>query len=114
MVFFSYFFIILTQSRAIRDSMFNFGNFLSKNGITFNLAEIERKKRYLVSIKICCASNVAIKNVKIARKKFELFSKHIFFKVQIFRKKQDIFSDSGGSSRHFDYLFICLGLILKL
>ena len=39
----------------------------------------------------------------------------IFQKVQIFReKKEDIFSNSGGSSRDFDYLFICLGLIVKL
>ena len=25
-----------------------------------------------------------------------------------------MFSDSRGSSRHFDYLFICLSLIIKL
>ena len=46
--------------------MFNFGNFLTKNGITFDLTEIERKKRYLVGMKFCCAPNAAIKNVKIA------------------------------------------------
>ena len=32
------------------DSMFNFGNFLIKNVITFDQKEIERKKRYLVGI----------------------------------------------------------------
>ena len=35
---------ILTQSIAITDSMFNLGNFLTKNGITFDQKEIERKK----------------------------------------------------------------------
>ena len=35
---------ILTQSIAITDSMFNFGNFLTKNAITFDQKEIERKK----------------------------------------------------------------------
>ena len=42
---------ILTQSIAITDSMFNFGNFLTKNAITFDQKEIERKKRYLAAIK---------------------------------------------------------------
>ena len=59
-----------------RYSMFNFGNFLTKNAITFDQKEIERKKRYLVCIKFCCASNAAIKNVKIARKKSPFFSKY--------------------------------------
>ena len=35
---------ILTQSIAITDSMFNFGNFLTKNAITFDQKEIKRKK----------------------------------------------------------------------
>ena len=66
---------ILTQSNAITDSMFNVGNFLTKNAITFDQKEIERKKAYLVGMKFCCASNAAaIKNVKIARKKNRLFS----------------------------------------
>ena len=43
MVFY-FFFNILTQSIAITDSMFNFGNFLTKNAITFDQKEIERKK----------------------------------------------------------------------
>ena len=71
-------------------------------------------------MKFRCASNAAIKNVKIARKKINFFPKYfhkiaIFFfkKIQIFRK-QGIFLDSGGSSRHFDYLFTSLGLIIKL
>ena len=66
---------ILTQSIAITDSMFNFGNFLTKNAITFDQKEIERKKRHLVSMKFCCASNTAIKSVKIARKKINFFPK---------------------------------------
>ena len=48
------------------DSMFNFGNFLTKNAITFDQKEIERKNIYLVGMKFCCASNAAINNVKIA------------------------------------------------
>ena len=35
---------ILTQSNAIKDSMFNFGNFLTKHAITFDQKKIERKK----------------------------------------------------------------------
>ena len=48
--------------------MFNFGKFLTKNAITFDQKETKRKKRYLVDMKFCCASNAAIKNVKIAKK----------------------------------------------
>ena len=75
---------------SITDSMFNFGNFLTKNAITFDQREIERKKRCLVGMKFCCASNAAIKNVKIARKKNQLFSKNIFNKIVIFQKKVQI------------------------
>ena len=78
---------ILTQSIAIPDSMFNFGNFLTKNAITFDQKEIERKKLYLVGMKFRCASNAAIKNVKIARKKNQLFSQNIFNKIAILLKK---------------------------
>ena len=67
---------ILNQSIAITDSMFNFGNFLAKNAITFDPKEIERKKIYLVGMRFRCASNVAIKNVKIARKKSTFFLKY--------------------------------------
>ena len=52
-----------------------FGNFLTKNAETFDQKEIERKKIYLVGMKFRCASNAAIKNVKIARKKIDFFSK---------------------------------------
>ena len=75
-----------------RYSMFNFGNFWTKNAITFDQKEIERKKIYLVCMKFRCASNAAIKNVKIARKKINFFYKifstksPFFKKIQIFRK----------------------------
>ena len=111
----------MPQSIAITDSMFNFGNFLTKNAVTYDQKEIERKKRYPVGMKFCCASKAAIKNVKIARKKINFFPK-IFSKTKssFFKKNTDIlktksiFSNSGGSSRHFVYLFTCLGLIIKL
>ena len=65
----------LPQSIAITDSMFNFGNFLTENVLTFDQKEIERKKRHLVGMKFCCASNAARKKVKIARKKINFFPK---------------------------------------
>ena len=71
------------------DSMFNFGNFLTKNAITFDQKEIERKKRYLVCMKFCCASNAAIKNVKIARKKINFFPKIFSTKSPFFKKNTD-------------------------
>ena len=46
------------------------------NAITFDQKEIERKKLYLVGMKFRCASNAAIKNVKIARKKSTFFPKY--------------------------------------
>ena len=73
---------ILTQSIVITDSMLNFGNFLTKNAITFDQKEIERKKLHLVGMKFCCASNDAMKNVKIARKKSPFFQ-NIFNKIDI-------------------------------
>ena len=54
-------------------SLPNFGNFLTKNAITFDQKELERKKRYLVGMKFCCAFNAAIKNDKIARNKKTTF-----------------------------------------
>ena len=78
---------ILTQSIVITDSMFNFGNFLTKNAITFDQKEIERKKLYLVGMKFRCASNAAIKNVKIARKKIPFFPK--YFQQNLYLKKKD-------------------------
>ena len=60
---------------SVTDSMFNFGNFLTKNAITFDQKEIVRKKIYLVGMKFRCASNAAMKNVKIAKKKINFFAK---------------------------------------
>ena len=62
----------------------NFGNFLTKNAITFDQKAIERKKIYLMGMKFCCASNAAIKSVQIARKKSQLSSQNIFNKIAIF------------------------------
>ena len=69
--------------------MFNFGNFLTKNAITFDQKEIERKKLYLVGMKFRCASNAAKKNVKIARKKITFFSKIFSTKLSFFKKNTD-------------------------
>ena len=80
---------ILTQSIAITNSMFNFGNFLTKNALTFDEKEIERKKLYLVGMKFRCASNAAIKKFKIAKKKNQLFFQNIFNKITIFLKNTD-------------------------
>ena len=83
---------------SITDSMFNFGNFLTKNAITFDPKEIERKKIYLVGMKFRCASNAVLKNVKIARIKINCFSKifstkspFFFKKILIFRKHKVYF-----------------------
>ena len=54
-----------------------------KNAITFDQKEIERKKLYLVGMKVRCASNAAKKNVKIARTKINFFQ-NIFNKIAIF------------------------------
>ena len=72
-----------------RTSMFNFGNFYTKNAITFDQKEIERKKRYLVGRKFCCASNAAIKNAKIARKKINFFPKIFSTKSPFFKNNTD-------------------------
>ena len=81
---------ILTQSIAITDSMFNFGNILTKHAITFDQKEIERKKIYLVGMNFlriqCCH-----KKCQNRKKKIKFFPK-IFLqnrhlkKIQIFRK----------------------------
>ena len=88
-MFFLVYLNTLTQSIAITDSMYNFGNFLTKNAITFDKKEIERKKVHLVSMKFRCASNAAIKNVKIARKKINFFSKIFSTKSPFFKKNTD-------------------------
>ena len=48
-----------------------------KNAITFEQKEIERKIRYLVGMKFCCASNAAIKRCQNRKKKIN-FSPKIF------------------------------------
>ena len=54
-----------------------------------------------------------------SQEKNQLFFQNIFNKIAIFFKKYrfleiyGIFSDCRGSSRHFDYLFTCLGLIIN-
>ena len=65
-------------------SMFNFGNILTKNAITFDQKKEERKKRYLVGMKFCCASNAAIKKVKFARKKINFFPKIFSTRLSFF------------------------------
>ena len=60
----------------------------TKNAITFDLTNIERKKKYFIGMKFCCASNSAIKNVKIARKKINFFT-IVFNKIVIFPKITD-------------------------
>ena len=89
---------ILTQSIAITDSMFNFGNFLTKNAITFDPKEIERKKMYLVGMKFRCASNAAIKKMSKSQEKKSTFfpkyfqpNRHFFKKILIFRKHKVYF-----------------------
>ena len=61
---------------------------------------------------ICCASNAALKIVKITIKNQSFLFNKIkknYPKVQI--KKKRIFLDSANSSCHFDYLFNGLRLI---
>ena len=99
--------------------MFNFGNYLTKNAITFDLTEIERKIRYLVDMKFCYASNAASKNIKITKKKTTFFPKYFrenrhFFKKYRFLEKIRYIFGFWKFFRHFDYLFTCLSLIVKL
>ena len=70
---------ILTQSIAITDSMFNFGNFLTKNAITFDPKEIERKKKISRRHEILLPIQCCNKNVKITRKKINFFPKIAIF-----------------------------------
>ena len=72
--------------------MFNFVNFLTKNAITFDLTVIERKKRYLVRMKFCCASNAAFRNVKIARKKL------LTYVIQVCRALSSIVGQYFGAT----------------
>ena len=57
-----------------------FGNFFTKNAITFDLTKIERKKLHFNGMKFCCASNGAIKNQKYT------FSQFFCNKIVIFNK----------------------------
>ena len=82
----------------------NFENFLTK---TFNLTEIERKNIFR---RQCCHERSQNRKKKINF--FPIFFL-IFPKVQVL-EEDFFFSDSGGSSRHFDYLFPSLCLIVKL
>ena len=70
---------ILTQSIAITDSMFNFGNFLTKNAITFDQKEIEREKnisrRHEISLRIRCCH----KKCQNCKKKNQFFSQNRHF-----------------------------------
>ena len=40
-------------------------------------------------MKLCCASNAAIKNVKIERKKLTFFSEFFFNKIAILKKNAE-------------------------
>ena len=55
--------------------------------ITFDLTKTEKKTTFHL-MKFCCASNAAIKNFKIARKKFNFLS-FFFDKIVIFPKITD-------------------------
>ena len=73
--FFLVYLNVLSQSIVITDSMLNFGNFFTKKRYNFWSNRDRKKKRYLAGMKFCCASNAAIKNVKIARTKSPFFQK---------------------------------------
>ena len=79
---------ILTQSIAITDSMFNFGNFLTKNAITFDQKEIEKKnisRRHEISLRIQCCQ----KKCQNRKKKINFFSKIFSMKSPFFNKNTD-------------------------
>ena len=84
----------MTQSIAITDSMFNFGNFLTKNTITFDHKEIERKKsrrhENLLHIKKC--QNCKNKKQTFFPKYF-LQNRQYLKKIQIFRKHKVYFQN---------------------
>ena len=77
---------ILTQSIAITDSMFNFGNFFINNAITFDLTEIEKKKsrQHEILLRIQCCHQ----KCQNRKRKISIFSKIFFTKSPIFRKVQ--------------------------
>ena len=57
-----------------------------KKVITFDLTDIEKK---ICTMKSCCASNAAFKNVKIAQKNNRLFLQFFFDQIVIFAKNKD-------------------------
>ena len=77
----------MTQSIAITDSMFNFGQFLTKNAITFDQKEIERKKKISRRDEILLCIQCCHQNVKIARKKKSTFFQKNFQQNRHFSKK---------------------------
>ena len=82
---------ILTQSFAITESMFNSGKYFTKNAINFVLTEMEKVKIYFIGLKLCCASNAATKNGKIANKKKTFF----FQENRNFPKKYEYLKQSN-------------------
>ena len=89
-----------------------------KNAITFDLTEIERNKDISAACNFVAHPLLPSKMSKSQEKKSQIFSTksrgcHFIDQKYKFLEKK-IFSDCGGSSRHFDYLFTCLGLMIKL
>ena len=80
---------ILTQSIAITDSMFNFGNFLTKKRYNFwskrDRKKINISRRHEISLRIQCCH----KKCQNRKKKNQLFSQNIFNKIAIFKKNTD-------------------------
>ena len=69
--------------------MFNFGKFVTENDITFDPTEIEKKENDLVSVKLCCSSSAAIKNVKITFNTIKFWKKNFVNKIKISPKSTD-------------------------
>ena len=88
MIFSLFEYLDLTQSIAFTDSMFNFGNFLTKKCCNFDPKEIDRNKIYLVSMKFCYANRPVNchKKCQNRKKKNQLFFQNIFNKIAIFKK----------------------------
>ena len=80
---------ILTQSIAITDSMFNFGNFLTKNAITFDQKEIERKKKISRRHEILLRIQFCHQKCQNHKKKINFFPKIFLTKSPFFKKNTD-------------------------
>ena len=78
---------ILNQSIAITDSMFNFGNFLTKKRYNFWSKRDRKKKnisrRHEISLRIQCCQ----KKCQNRQKKNQPFCQNIFNKIALFLKK---------------------------